>query len=158
MYFVWYRVICFAVSNDCLVPHQWDNSPTVFRSGAVTNEKYLRITSRVTKKSIFMASQILFHLFHAPSKVQETQISIGQKIAIMNKHRLYQQRQSWNYEDFRFLVVWSTKKYNWKLSATCHTVIWSRQSLGISFSANGRPQLPWSHHWKGVHCRSTTHV
>ena len=50
------------------------------------------------------------------------------------------------------------KLYNWKISATCHTVIWSRQSLGITFSANGRPQLPWSHHGKGVHCRSTTHV
>ena len=30
-------------------------------------------------------------------------------------------------------------------------------SLGIPFSANRRPRLPWRHHWKALHCRSTSH-
>ena len=28
---------------------------------------------------------------------------------------------------------------------------------GIPISANRRPRLPWRHHWKAMHCRSTTH-
>ena len=31
------------------------------------------------------------------------------------------------------------------------------RSLGIPFSANRKPRLPWRHDWKAVRCRSTTH-
>ena len=30
------------------------------------------------------------------------------------------------------------------------------RGLGIPYSANRRPRLPW-HHWKALHCRSTSH-
>ena len=31
------------------------------------------------------------------------------------------------------------------------------RSLGIPFSPNRKPRLPWRHHWKAVRCRSTTY-
>ena len=30
-------------------------------------------------------------------------------------------------------------------------------SSGIPISANRKLRLPWRHHWKAIHCRSTTH-
>ena len=35
--------------------HEWNDSPLIFTSGAITSENYWRITSRVTKNSLFTA-------------------------------------------------------------------------------------------------------
>ena len=51
------------VNNDFC--HEWGDSAMIFTSDEVTSENHCRIASRVTKKSLFTVTNVLFHFLHA---------------------------------------------------------------------------------------------
>ena len=56
------------VNNDFL----WGNSAMIFTSDEVTSENHWRIASRVTKKSLFTVTNVLFYFLHAISCHEHT--------------------------------------------------------------------------------------
>ena len=49
-------------NNFC---HEWADSAIIFTSDEVTSENHCRIASRVTKKSLFTVTNVLFYFLHA---------------------------------------------------------------------------------------------
>ena len=45
--------------------HEWGDLPTIFTSDEVTSENHWQIASRVTQKSLFMVTDVLFYFLHA---------------------------------------------------------------------------------------------
>ena len=45
--------------------HEWGDSTMIYTSDEVTNENRCRIASRVTKKSLFTVTNVLFYFLHA---------------------------------------------------------------------------------------------
>ena len=45
--------------------HEWGDLPMIFTSDEVTSENHWQITSRVTKKSLFTVTNVLFYFLHA---------------------------------------------------------------------------------------------
>ena len=45
--------------------HEWGDSAMIFTSDEVTSENHCRIASRVTKKSLFTVTNVLFYFLHA---------------------------------------------------------------------------------------------
>ena len=52
------------VNNDFFC-HEWGDSAMIFTSDEVTSENHCRIASRVTKKSLFTVTNVLFYFLHA---------------------------------------------------------------------------------------------
>ena len=52
--------------------HEWGDSAMIFTSDEVTNENHWRIASRVTKKSLFTVTNVLFYFLHAISCHEHT--------------------------------------------------------------------------------------
>ena len=47
-----------------ILGHEWGDLPITFTSEEVTSENHWQITSRVTQKSLFMATNVLFYFLH----------------------------------------------------------------------------------------------
>ena len=45
--------------------HEWSDLPMIFMSDEVTSENHWQITSRVTRKSLFMVTNVLFYFLQA---------------------------------------------------------------------------------------------
>ena len=45
--------------------HEWGDLPIIFTSDEVTSENHWQIASRVTKKSLFTVTNVLFYFLHA---------------------------------------------------------------------------------------------
>ena len=52
------------VNNDFL-GHEWGDLPMIFTSDEVTSENHWQIASRVTQKSLFTVTNVLFYFLHA---------------------------------------------------------------------------------------------
>ena len=44
--------------------HEWGDLPMIFTSDEVTSENYWQIESRVTQKSLFTVTKVLFYFLH----------------------------------------------------------------------------------------------
>ena len=53
------------VTNNDFFCHEWGDSTMIFTSDDVTSENHCRIASRVTKKSLFTVTNVLFYFLHA---------------------------------------------------------------------------------------------
>ena len=53
------------VTNNNFFCHEWGDSTMIFTSDEVTSENHCRIASRVTKKSLFTVTNVLFYILHA---------------------------------------------------------------------------------------------
>ena len=49
------------VRNDWFLGHEWGDLPIIFTSEEVMSENYWQIASRVTKKSLFTVTNVLFY-------------------------------------------------------------------------------------------------
>ena len=47
-----------------ILSHEWGNFPITFTSEEVMSENHWQIASRVTQKSLFMATNVLFYFLH----------------------------------------------------------------------------------------------
>ena len=48
-----------------ILGHEWGDLPMIFTSDEVTSENYGQIASRVTQKSLFTVTNVLFYFLHA---------------------------------------------------------------------------------------------
>ena len=51
--------------NNDFLGHEWGDLPIIFTSDKVTSENCWQIASRVTQKSLFMVTNVLFYFLHA---------------------------------------------------------------------------------------------
>ena len=51
--------------NSDFFGHEWGDLPMIFTSGEVTSENHWQIISRVTNKSLFTVTNVLFYFLHA---------------------------------------------------------------------------------------------
>ena len=58
--------------NKDLFCHEWGDSAMIFTSDEVTSENHCRIAPRVTKKSLFTVTNVLFYFLHATSCNEHT--------------------------------------------------------------------------------------
>ena len=59
------------VNND-FFGHEWGDLPMIFTSDEVTSDNHWQITSRVTKKSLFTITNVLFYFLHAILYLEHT--------------------------------------------------------------------------------------
>ena len=55
----------WVTENNFFFGHEWGDLPMIFTSDEVTSENHWQITSRVTKKSLFTLTNVLFYFLHA---------------------------------------------------------------------------------------------
>ena len=51
--------------NNEFLGHEWGDLPIIFTSDVVTSENHWQFASRVTQKSLFTVTNVLFYLLHA---------------------------------------------------------------------------------------------
>ena len=59
------------VNND-FFGHEWGDLPMIFTSDEVASKNHWQITSRVTKKSLFTVTNVLFYFLHAILYLEHT--------------------------------------------------------------------------------------
>ena len=52
--------------------HEWGDLPKIFMSDEVTSENYWQIASRVTRKALFIVTNVLFYFLHIISCSEQT--------------------------------------------------------------------------------------
>ena len=51
--------------NNDFLGHEWCDLPMIFTSDEVTSENHWQIASRLTQKSLFTVTNVLFNFLHA---------------------------------------------------------------------------------------------
>ena len=72
--------------------HEWGDLPMIFTSDEVTSENHCQIASRVTPKSLFTVTNLLFYFLHAnwcpEHSIPPKQLSIAD-VAVVAKDSLF---------------------------------------------------------------------